>query len=152
VANNGTHSTSRRFRGLAGALVLLVACGGRSAAPPPTAQEAPHVVASCPDRSQPKTEPKDVVYSVGGDVRPPVLVLRVEPLLPEGAQCRGLVVLEAVVDAEGRPTAIRDLSRSPDAFTAAYARAVAAWRFRPATRLGQPVAVRYTVTVSVRCA
>lgn len=95
--------------------------------------------------------PEERVYDVGGDVRPPVVVKRVEPTIPRGARCRGMVVLRAVIGADGRPREVRDISRKPDAVTKAAAEALPRWRFRPATLHGKPVAVHYFVTVNLRC-
>lgn len=118
----------------AGAIVLVVACSDPQAA-----------------KAQPKPKAEEVVYRVGGDVRPPVVIRRSEPRIPPGAKCRGLVLLEAVIDSHGRPTKIRDLSPSPDALTQACSIALADWRFRPATRSGRPVAVWFSVTVTPHC-
>ena len=127
LANHG-----RSLLTFAGAIVLVAACSDPQAAPSTAAAKA-------------------VVYRVGGDVRPPVVIRRSEPRIPPGAKCRGLVLLEAVINSHGRPTKIRDLSPSPDAFTQACAIALADWRFRPATRSGRPVAVWFSVTVTPHC-
>lgn len=91
------------------------------------------------------------VYHVGGDVKAPVVIKRVEARIPPHAKCRGLVVVDLIVDEKGVPQNVRDASRNPDVFTRAQADAVRQWRFRPATLHGKAVAVTYTATVNFRC-
>lgn len=91
------------------------------------------------------------VYHVGGDVKAPAVIRRVEARVPPHAKCRGLVVVDLIVDEKGVPQNVCDASRNPDAFTRSQAGAVRQWRFHPATLHGKPVAVTYTVTVNFRC-
>jgi len=78
-------------------------------------------------------------------------VTRVEAVLPRDAKCRGLVLVSAIIGEDGTPEEAKDVTPKPDAFSRAEAASVLRWRFRPATRHGKPVAVRYTVTMSFRC-
>jgi len=91
------------------------------------------------------------VYRVGGDVKAPVVISRVEAQIPRDAKCRGLILFKCVIDERGKVTALRDLSKQPDALSRAYADAVKRWRFRPATLHGTAVAVEYYLTVNVKC-
>lgn len=86
---------------------------------------------------------------VGGDVKPPKVVNKVQPEYPESARdARGDVVLEIVIDEQGRvrnPTVAKssgnaDLDRSA-------LDTVAQWTFQPATLEGKPVAVYFTITI-----
>ncbi len=108
---------------------------------PATATTARALAAASPPR----------VYRVGGDVTAPVVVSRAEAKITKEMKCRGQVLLDAVIDAQGHPTEVRDISPSPDAFTRAHAEALEHWVFRPATRHGQPVPAYFNVTISVRC-
>jgi hypothetical protein len=90
-------------------------------------------------------------YLIGGDVKPPVVLRRTEPKLTKGMPCRGLVILKLIIDDHGNPVSVVDRSKKPDAFTRAYAEAIAGWRFKPGTLKGRPVAVEYIVTHNIRC-
>jgi len=89
---------------------------------------------------------------VGGPVTAPVLIRRVEPVLPEGAR-RGIVggspvVVEAVITETGEVTRMKVIRSNPP-FDAAVVRAVSQWRYRPAQLDGRPVPVYLTVTLSI---
>jgi protein TonB len=87
---------------------------------------------------------------VTGDVEPPVLLHKVEPVYPEiarKARLQGRVFLRAVIGTTGAVEAVEVLSTSPFFEDAAVA-AVKEWRYRPARYHGAPVAVYFTVTVS----
>jgi Gram-negative bacterial TonB protein C-terminal len=60
-------------------------------------------------------------------------------------------VLKSVIDVQGNPTQIQDLTPHSDAFSHAFAEALQQWRFRPGTLNGKPVPVEYTVSVNIRC-
>jgi TonB family protein len=86
-------------------------------------------------------------------VTAPRTIYAPDPQYPEKerkARHRGTVVVELVVDTEGSTrnvTVIRPLGRD---FDQAAVDAVRNWKFSPATRDGQPVAVRIKVEVSFR--
>ncbi len=88
---------------------------------------------------------------VGGEVSAPIVISRANAVITKDMKCRGLVMIAAIIDTAGRPTHIVDLSRSPDAFTHAHAIALQSWRFRPATRRGEPVPVHFNLTIQLRC-
>ena len=98
-------------------------------------------------------EDRDAVYRVGGNVKAPELVEKVEPKYPghwrrEGKE--GVVVIEAIVSEEGCVQEARVLKRADVALDVEAARAVTQWKYRPATKDGIPVRVYLTVTVTYR--
>jgi protein TonB len=92
---------------------------------------------------------------VGGEVAPPQLITRVQPEYTEAArQARisGIVIIEAIIDEEGRVVETRVLKGLPMGLDKAATDAISQWRFRPATRNGEPVAVYFILTVNFRVA
>jgi protein TonB len=90
---------------------------------------------------------------VGGDVEPPEALHAPPPRYPELARVAGrdgLVVLQAVIDRDGTVRDVRVLRGAPFGMTEAAVEAVRTWRFRPARRAGEPVAVYYQLTVRFR--
>ena len=84
-----------------------------------------------------------------GDVRPPELLLKVQPQYPEiarRARIEGKVVLEAVIDGSGNVVNVRVL-RSVPLLDGAATEAVKQWKYRPARQNGRPVKVYFTVIV-----
>ena len=84
-----------------------------------------------------------------GEVKPPRLVRRVEPLYPEiarQARVEGVVILEATTDEYGRVRNIRVL-RSIPLLDQAALEAVRGWVYEPMVINGRPRAVVFTVTV-----
>jgi TonB family protein len=61
----------------------------------------------------------------------------------------GRVILHAVISPEGSVGSVRILSENPPqvGFGPAAVEAVSHWRYRPATQMGRPVAVQFTITV-----
>jgi TonB family protein len=87
---------------------------------------------------------------VGGELKAPALIERVEPdypLLAVRAQVQGVVILEAVVDRQGRVEDVRVLRSIPLLDPAAIA-AVRQWRYSPLFLNGKPERFVLTVTVS----
>ena len=80
----------------------------------------------------------------------PALLERVEPEYPPiavRAQVQGVVILEAIVDREGRVEDVRVL-RSIPLLDAAAVAAVHKWRYSPLLLNGEPERFVLTVTVS----
>jgi protein TonB len=105
--------------------------------PPPPAPPAPPPVDRGPVR-------------VGGAITAPALVSRVEPKYPPlavSAQVQGVVILEAVVDREGRVEQV-EILRSIPLLDAAAVAAVRQWRYSPLLLNGKPERFVLTVTVS----
>jgi protein TonB len=97
----------------------------------------------------PPPKPKGPVR-VGGQVKAPSLVHRVNPQYPpvaQTAQVEGTVVLEATVNKTGRVESVRVVTGNPLLDPAAIA-AVKQWRYEPLTLNGEPVPFILTVTVS----
>lgn len=87
---------------------------------------------------------------VGGEVRAPALVERVEPVYPPAAAAMGLegrVILEAIVDEDGRVVDLKVL-RSGGVFDRPALEAVRYWRYSPVLLNGRPVKFILTVVVS----
>ena len=87
---------------------------------------------------------------VGGDVKAPALIERVQPEYPEiarRARVEGVVILEAVVDRQGRVEEVRVL-RSIPLLDRAAVDAVRHWRYSPLLVSGQPESFIVTVTIN----
>jgi TonB family protein len=95
-------------------------------------------------RSEPRTGAK--AYHVGGDVVAPVVLLKPELKIPEGAT-PGIVVLEAVINTKGRVENVRVLRSTSKGSARAAVKVVRQWRYRPATLHGKPIPVYLTVVV-----
>jgi protein TonB len=105
--------------------------------PPPPPPPAPAPVERGPVR-------------VGGAITTPALLTRVEPDYPPlavRAHVEGVVILEAVVDKQGRVEEVTVL-RSPPLLDKAAIAAVRQWRYSPLLLNGQPERFVLTVTVS----
>jgi protein TonB len=90
---------------------------------------------------------------VGGDVKPPVLTYKVEPIYTEearGARISGIVILEAVIDRNGFVKDVTVLKPLPAGLSEAAVDAVKQWTFKPATFKGEPVDVIFNLTVNFR--
>ena len=107
------------------------------------------------------TRPKSAVtttspgppYRVGGDVKAPVVINRVEPVYPEEARkarIMGIVIVEAIIDQNGVVKDVEVLKPLPFGLDQAAVDAVKQWTFKPATLNGQPVAVRFNLTINFR--
>jgi protein TonB len=93
----------------------------------------------------------DEPLRVGGDVKAPQLINRVEPGYPEAARkarMEGVVILEAIITANGNVEEVKVLKSVNPLLDAAATRAVQQWRYRPATLNGRAVRVYLTVTVT----
>ncbi len=87
---------------------------------------------------------------VGGKIKAPDLVHRVEPRYPDiarNAHAAGVVVLEATVDPSGRVQSVRVL-RGNDMLNDAAVEAVKQWRYSPLMLNGQATPFILTVTVT----
>lgn len=87
---------------------------------------------------------------VSNDVTAPVPIYRVEPELPKRLSIAGPILLEAVIDKNGRARSVRILrdGTSPPVGPA-YVKAIQQWRFRPGTHRGKPVDVLYNLSVNI---
>jgi hypothetical protein len=106
-------------------------------------------------------------FTVGGDVGNPMLIHKIEPIYTEDAKaagCEGWVALKAVITKDGETASVQTLGdtircrKRKNSVTTRLAaelrsEAIAAvinWRFRPATKAGQPVDVKVQVEVNFR--
>jgi periplasmic protein TonB len=88
---------------------------------------------------------------IGGEVVPPELINRVQPVYPEiarKARVQGVVIVEAIIDKQGNVTDCRILRGLPMGISEAAVAAIQRWKYRPATLNARPVAVYLTVTVT----
>lgn len=120
----------------------------RSATPRPTwSPMTAHPAAT------PPAPPVGPPYRVGGEVKPPVVVSRVEPVYPEEARqnrTSGIVILEVIINPEGRITRTKVVKPLPHGLSAAAEAAARQWTFRPATLNGVPVEVLFYLTVNMK--
>ncbi|MBW3565081.1 MAG: energy transducer TonB [Acidobacteria bacterium] len=105
-----------------------------------------------PERLSESGQIRERALRVGGDVTAPVVLERVEPVLSEvarAANVSGIVILEAVIDRNGKVVDVRVLK--PLGFaTDSAVEAVKKWKFRPGTLDGEPVDVIFALTVNVK--
>jgi protein TonB len=98
----------------------------------------------------PPPPPPVVPIRLHQGMRAPQKIVDVAPVYPPVAQrarVEGVVILEAVIDAQGRVASVRVL-RSIALLDQAAAEAVKQWRFTPALLNAEPVPVVMTVTVN----
>ncbi|MFA6955701.1 MAG: energy transducer TonB [Thermoanaerobaculia bacterium] len=92
---------------------------------------------------------------VGGLVKAPVIIERVEIAYPKRARevgIQGVVIVEAVIGRDGRVKSVRVLKTLPLGLEEAAVAAVKQWTFKPATLEGKPVDVLYTLAVNAKLA
>jgi protein TonB len=124
--------------GVAGGIV-----GGLVAAPPP------------PPPPPPPPAPRPAMpVRIGGNISAPALVKRVEPIYPDVAllaKVSGMVILEAVVGADGSVESVKIL-RSVKFLDNAALDAVKQWKYSPLILNGVPTPFVLTVTLNFRTA
>ena len=100
---------------------------------------------------QPPSPPEPIVpVHLHSGMKAPVKIADAAPVYPgiaRTARVQGVVILEAVLDAQGGVESVRVL-RSIPLLDQAAVDAVLQWRFTPALLNGQPVPVVMTVTVN----
>jgi protein TonB len=95
----------------------------------------------------------DSPVRVGGNVKAPVVVTRVDPIytdIARRASIQGVVILEAVIDRNGNVTEARILKGLPMGLEQSALNAIRQWKFKPGTLNGQPVPVYYNLTINFR--
>ncbi len=98
----------------------------------------------------PPPEDPDAVVDWTTGIDKPLRLTGADPLYTECARrirLQGMVILEATIDREGAVTEVRPLKELGCGLTETATAAVSSWTFRPAARNGQPLAVRYRVSV-----
>lgn len=98
----------------------------------------------------PEPEESDEPMRLGAGVLPPEPLSRVQPRYTETARrlrIQGMVILEAIIDAEGQVTDVKVLRGLPAGLDVQAVQAVQQWRYKPAIFRDRPVPVIMTVTV-----
>ena len=99
---------------------------------------------------EPGTPGREVIT----DITHPAVVSQVLPQYPESAvkeKITGVVVLELMVDTEGKPSDLKVLESPDPRLTEAAVAAVKQWKFAPARKPdGTPVTVRSTLSLNFR--
>jgi periplasmic protein TonB len=114
---------------------------------------APSGLSGSDGREGPSAGDSTRLFVPGGDVTEPRLLYRVEPSYSEIARklrLEGVVVLQAIISADGRIEEVRVVKSAHALLDADAVAAVEQWRYRPATLKGRPVRVSLTVTVEFR--
>jgi len=96
-------------------------------------------------------EPRNEIVRFDGSMTRPVQLSGRQPRYTELARragIQGVVVLEAVIDKQGRVSNVRILKKLHSSLDAEAVAAVKEWVFEPARQGGRPVAVYYTLTVN----
>ena len=118
--------------------VLGGVIGGVGGGPPPP----PPPTVAAPRRTGP--------YRVGGDVKQPRQLVRIEPIYPaiaKTAHTEGTVEVEAIIDEKGNVVRARAVS-GPALLFASAVEAVSKWRYDPTYLDGMPVEVEMRVEVA----
>ncbi|HYS55383.1 MAG TPA: energy transducer TonB [Thermoanaerobaculia bacterium] len=90
---------------------------------------------------------------VGGDVKAPVVIKRVEPMYPDTARkakIAGVVIVEAIIDKDGNVDKAKVLKGLSMGLSEAAIEAVKHWKFKPGTLNGEPVDVIFNLTVNFK--
>ena len=85
-----------------------------------------------------------------GDVKPPRLIKKVDPVYPEEARkerVEGIVILEATSDEEGNVARVKVLKSKDPLLNEAAIDAVSQWKYEPFYIKGKPHGLVFTVTV-----
>ncbi len=99
------------------------------------------------------TAPPPEVYRAGGEVRSPVVLRRIEPVYPRVAlnsRLAGVVVLECIVDKEGRIRDAHVVSSTMSIFNKPALDALQQWKFAPGVFRGRAVDTWFELTVAFR--
>ncbi|MHB8501250.1 MAG: energy transducer TonB [Candidatus Acidiferrales bacterium] len=94
----------------------------------------------------------EVPLLVGGDVKSAKLISQVSPMYPlmaKNQHVTGDVIIDALIDANGRVTTMKVIS-GPTLLHQAARDALRQWKYRPASLDGKPVAMHLTVTLQFR--
>jgi len=102
--------------------------------------------------SAPKKEGPKAPVRVGGRVKEPKVITRVEPIYPllaKQTHLQGSVIIDAIIDEHGNITQMNVVSGPPLLILAAL-EAVRKWKYEPTYLNDDPVPVQLNVTVSFR--
>jgi protein TonB len=104
-----------------------------------------------PPPPPPAPAPPRAPIRVGGQVQAPALAKRVEPVYPDlavNARIRGVVILEANVDKDGRVIEVKVLRTANKLLDEAAITAVRQWQYRPLILNGLPEPFVLTVVLT----
>ena len=96
--------------------------------------------------------PKPELFEVPEDYADDQVIRRVHPIYPKGARIRnlqGTVVLQAIIDKQGKVDSLQMVSGDP-LLAQAAADAVKQWRYKPYSHNGDPVEFQTRVTVDFK--
>ena len=96
-------------------------------------------------------KPTPVVYTPGGDVKPPKVIHYVEPVFADTSKdafVDGVVKLKTTVTPEGMPSDIQVVKGLSEQEDRNAIDAVKQWRFQPGTKAGEPVHVRVGIEIA----
>ena len=97
--------------------------------------------------ASPQQKP-DQVYDLGPGITPPKVVHQVAPEHPaEGFRIAGSVLIGLIVGTDGSPRDVRVLRSLDKAVDQNAVDAVKQWRFEPAKKEGESVAVRLSIEI-----
>ena len=127
--------------------ILSIACS-RSPENPNTVvpPEKVHLVARIPLGKNISETP----LRISGEVTLPVLVHRVEPIIPveEKARVRNqpFMIFELTIDQIGNVVDVKTLKSNDESLVPYVVAAIKQWKYKPATLRGAPVKVLYNIT------
>lgn len=90
------------------------------------------------------------ILRVGGEVKPPKLLLHPEPLYPQLAKAtrvEGTVIIDAMIDEKGNVVEAHVVS-GPGLLIQAALQAITSWKYEPTYLDGEPISVRMHVDVN----
>jgi protein TonB len=119
---------------------------------PPQDLPTPDIQVTIPEGPPPEPEPTGPIR-VGGNVKAPVKISAPDPEYTESARAariEGAVIVETIIDKQGRVRSTKIVKGQPMGLGAAAERAVKSWTFKPATLNGKPVEVYFNLTVNFR--
>jgi len=98
-------------------------------------------------QAAPSTANANTPLRIGGEIKEPTLLKRVDPVYPAGTVPTGVTIAEIIVGADGRVTEARVLRSPGSAVDTAAIAALRQWVFQPTLLNGVPVPVIMTVTI-----
>ncbi len=100
------------------------------------------------DETRDKGENEEQVYELGPGIAPPKVVHQVSPEHPaEGFRIAGTVLIGLVVSSRGEPKDVHVIKTLDKSVDQNAVEAVKQWRFEPARKAGEPVAVRLSIEI-----
>lgn len=117
---------------------------------PPSPPSPPAPPSQQKDRAEEIREFEEGAYKVEGEVKPPKLVKKVNPVYPEEARkakVEGVVILGARIDKEGQVSRVIVQKGMDPLLNQAAVDAVKQWKYEPMIIKGKSVEALFTVTV-----